>query len=72
MENVVKMLEMTDIVEEAKDLQKAAEQFLVDNRKDLTPQLKQDLRNYSNGMNLMFKICLVNLIISHLQLAIKK
>ena len=56
MENVVKMLEMTDIVEEAKDLQKAAEQFLVDNRKDLTPQLKQDLRNYSNGVNLLLKL----------------
>ena len=56
MENVVKILEMTDIVEEAKDLQKAAEQFLVDNRKDLTPQLKQDLTNYSNGWNLVFKI----------------
>jgi len=56
MENVVKILEMTDIVEEAKDLQKAAEQFLVDNRKDLTPQLKQDLRNYSNGVNLLLKL----------------
>ena len=55
-ENVVKILEKTDIVEEAKDLQKAAEQFLVDNRKHLTPQLKQDLTNYSNGWNLVFKI----------------
>ena len=47
---------MTDIVEEAKDLQKAAEQFIVDNRKDLTTQLKQEMRGYSNFDNLMFKI----------------
>merc|ERR1719193_1542368 len=54
MENVVKILEMTDLVEEAKDLQKAAEQFIVDNRKDLTPKLKHELGKYSNGMKLMF------------------
>ena len=56
MENVVEILEMTDIVEEAKDLQKAAEQFIVDNRKDLTTQLKQEMRGYSNFDKLMFKI----------------
>jgi len=55
MDNVVEILEMTDIVE-ANDLQRAAEQFIVENRKNLTPQLKQDLSNYSNGMNLLFKI----------------
>jgi len=55
MENVVKILEMTDEVE-AKDVQLAAEQFLVYNRKHLTPQLKQQLKNYSNFGNLMFKI----------------
>ena len=55
MDNVVEILEMTDIVE-ANDLQRAAEQFIVENRKNLTPQLKQDLKNYSNGMNLLFKI----------------
>ena len=43
-ENVVKILEMTDVIEEAKDLQKAAEQFIVDNRKHLTPQLKTSQR----------------------------
>ena len=51
MENVVKILEMTDQVE-AKDLQLAAEQFIIDNRKDLTPELKQELRGYSNFDNL--------------------
>ena len=56
MENVVKILEMTDVIEEAKDLQKAAEQFIVQNRKDLTPQVKQELRNYSNVATLMIKI----------------
>jgi len=55
MQNVVKILEMTDKVE-AKDLQKAAEQFIVENRKDLTPELKQELRGYSNFESLMFKI----------------
>ena len=43
MGNVVKILEITDQVE-AKDLQMAAEQFIVDNRKDLTPGLEQELR----------------------------
>ena len=51
MENVVKILEMTDQVE-AKDLQLAAEQFIIDNRKDLTLELKQELRGYSNFDNL--------------------
>ena len=55
MDNVVDILEITDVVE-AEDLQKAAEQFLVHNRKNLTKQLKEDLANSSKGMKILFKI----------------
>ena len=55
MDNVVDILEMTDVVK-AEDLQRAAERFLVNNRKHLTQQVKDDLKIYPKGIEILFKI----------------